>query len=304
MINKYVIIVLFTSLLWGGNFVVSKILVSYTDPVTLTTLRWIVAMVVLLPIVLWKEKKFLPHKKSIIPLIIMGITGVIFVNIFQFIALEHTSTTNVGLISTLNTISIAFFAFIFLREKINHYQMGAIMISLIGVIFVISQGDLKFLLTLNFNIGDLWMMGAVLSWGMYSACSKWAMRHTSSLLCTFYSGVIGLALLLPFSASSLSVSAIDASFVFALLYTGIISTIVCMLLWNIGIQNLGASRAGVFLNFNPVFTSILAFIFLGEKLTWMQFVGGLIVICGCYLFSYFQKHKFPILFRRVRVRKV
>ena len=73
-----------------------------------------------------------------------------------------------------------------------------------------------------------------------------------------------------------------------MLYTGVISTVVCMVLWNIGVQKLGATTSGIFLNFNPIFTSILAFLFLGEQMTWIQGIGSGIVILGCYLFSHFK----------------
>ncbi len=61
-----------------------------------------------------------------------------------------------------------------------------------------------------------------------------------------------------------------------------------MVFWNIGVQKLGATTSGIFLNFNPIFTAILAFIFLGEELTWIQILGTIVVVTGCYLFSHFK----------------
>ena len=113
----YVFLLLLTSLLWGGNFVVGKSLVDHASPMTLTSLRWMIAIVCLLPLVWFKEKKIIPPRAAIFPLVIMGITGVALFNIFQFLALEKTSATNVGLISTLNAISIALFSVLFLKRK-------------------------------------------------------------------------------------------------------------------------------------------------------------------------------------------
>ncbi|WP_342559299.1 DMT family transporter [Metasolibacillus sp. FSL K6-0083] len=288
MPKRYVVLLLITSLFWGGNFVVSKSLIAHASPLTLTSLRWLIAVICLLPIVWWKEKRLFPPRQALLPLFIMGITGVVLFNIFQFIALEHTTSTNVGLISTLNTISIAIFSFLFLKERINFLQILSILLSFFGVILVLSQGKIELLLSLNFNSGDLWMIVAVCVWGVYSICSKWAMQTASPLICTLYAGIFGLMILLPFNISSFSVTNINMSFIQALLYTGIVSTVICMLLWNIGVQKLGATTAGVFLNFNPIFTTILAFLFLGEQLTWLQGIGGLLVIGGCYLFSRFQ----------------
>ncbi|WP_082337495.1 DMT family transporter [Lysinibacillus sp. FJAT-14745] len=279
---------LLTSLLWGGNFVVAKSLVDHASPLTLTSLRWLIAVAVLLPMVWWKEKRLLPSREALFPLLLMGITGVVLFNIFQFLALERTTSTNVGLISTLNTISIAFFSFVFLKEKINILQALAMLLSLFGVLLVLSKGNIGLLLSFHFNLGDLWMLAAVCVWGIYSVCSKWAMKTTSPLMANLYSGIFGLLVLLPFNFRDFTVSNVNQSFILSLLYTGLISTVVCMVLWNIGIQKLGATTSGVFLNFNPIFTALLAFLFLGESISWTQGIGGLIVIIGCLLFSHFK----------------
>ncbi|WP_313471695.1 DMT family transporter, partial [Lysinibacillus sp.] len=134
-------LMLITSLLWGGNFVVAKTLVAHASPMTLTTARWLIAVVVLVPFVWWKEKKLVPAKQALVPLFLMGITGVALFNIFQFLALERTTSTNAGLISTMNTISIALFSFVLLKEKINSMQLVAMTISLFGVVLVLSKGE-------------------------------------------------------------------------------------------------------------------------------------------------------------------
>ncbi|PFK47787.1 EamA family transporter [Bacillus cereus] len=284
----YVFLLLLTSLLWGGNFVVGKSLVGHASPMTLTSLRWIIAVLCLFPIVWLKEKRLFPPRAAILPLLIMGVTGVVLFNIFQFLALEQTSATNVGLISTLNAISIALFSSLFLKEKINRFQILSMILSFFGVLLVLSKGNIALLFSLQFNSGDLWMIAAVCIWGIYSVCSKWATKTTTPMMATLYSGVFGVILLLPFNIPSFTVSDINASFITSLLYTGLISTVVCMVFWNIGVQKLGATTAGIFLNFNPIFTAILAFLFLGEELTWVQILGTLIVVTGCYLFSHFK----------------
>ena len=292
LVKFYMGLMLVTSLLWGGNFVVAKTLVAHASPMTLTMVRWFIAVIVLVPLVWWKEKKLVPAKAALVPLFLMGITGVALFNIFQFLALERTTSTNAGLISTMNTMSIALFSFAFLKEKINGLQLLAMTLSFIGVVLVLSKGDLQLLLNFQLNTGDLWMVAAVCVWGLYSVCSKWAMKTTSPLMATLYAGVFGVLTLAPFTSTEFTFSNINPSFILSLLYTGIISTVVCMVLWNMGVQQLGATTSGIFLNFNPIFTALLAFFFIGEKLSWLQGIGGLIVIMGCYLFTHF-KTKMP-----------
>ncbi|MGE6600344.1 DMT family transporter [Lysinibacillus fusiformis] len=281
-------LMLVTSLLWGGNFVVAKTLVAHASPMTLTTVRWFIAVIVLVPLVWWKEKKLVPPKQAIVPLLLMGVTGVALFNIFQFLALELTTSTNAGLISTMNTISIALFSFVLLKEKITKWQLSAMVLSLFGVVLVLSKGDWQLLLDFQLNTGDLWMLAAVCVWGLYSVCSKWAMQTASPLMATLYAGVFGVLLLLPFTSADFTFTNVNTSFILSMLYTGIISTVVCMVFWNIGVQKLGATTSGIFLNFNPIFTALLAYLFIGENMSWLQGIGGLIVIMGCYLFTHFK----------------
>lgn len=288
LVKLYMGLMLVTSLLWGGNFVVAKTLVAHASPMTLTMVRWLIAIIVLVPLVWWKEKNLVPPKQAIVPLLLMGVTGVAFFNIFQFLALERTTSTNAGLISTMNTISIALFSFVLLKEKITKWQLSAMVLSLFGVVLVLSKGDLQLLLDFQLNTGDLWMLAAVCVWGLYSVCSKWAMQTTSPLMATLYAGIFGVLLLLPFTTTDFTFTNVNTSFILSMLYTGIISTVVCMVFWNIGVQKLGATTSGIFLNFNPIFTALLAYLFMGENMSWLQGIGGLIVIMGCYLFTHFK----------------
>ncbi len=288
LVKLYMGLMLVTSFLWGGNFVVAKTLVAHASPITLTTVRWFIAIIVLVPLVWWKEKKLVPPKQAIVPLLLMGVTGVALFNIFQFLALERTTSTNAGLISTMNTISIALFSFVLLKEKITKWQLSAMVLSLFGVVLVLSKGNWQLLLDIQLNTGDLWMLAAVCVWGLYSVCSKWAMQTASPLMATLYAGIFGVLLLLPFTSTDFTFTNVNTSFILSMLYTGIISTVVCMVFWNIGVQKLGATTSGIFLNFNPIFTALLAYLFIGENMSWLQGIGGLIVIMGCYLFTHFK----------------
>lgn len=281
----YVGLLLCTSFLWGGNFVVGKFLVGHASSLTLTNLRWLIAVACLLPVVWIREKRILPSRQSLIPLILMGVTGVALFNLFMFWALERTDATNVGLLSTLNPVSIAIFSFLLVKEKIRPLQIVAMLISFAGVLVVLCKGDFAHLSQLHFNTGDLWMLAAVAMWGIYSVCGRWAMKTVSPMMSTLYSGLFGVMLLLPFNATTFTVERTDWTFWLSLFYVGVLATVVSMVMWNVGVQKVGATSAGMFLNFNPVFTAILAFLLLGETMSVLQLLGSVIVIVGCYLFS-------------------
>ncbi|MFE8703578.1 DMT family transporter [Cytobacillus sp. FJAT-54145] len=281
----YYILLLSTSFLWAGNFIAGKYLVGYASPLVLTELRWVIALIALLPFILLKEKTLKFPKKALFPLIGMGLTGIVLFNLFMYLALTYTTADNVGLISTLNPIAIALLSFLFFKEKLSAQKYIAILISLIGIMIVLSHGDLQKLIQLKFNVGDIYMMIAVVCWGLYSILGKVAMRTVSPFLSTFWSGMFGVIMIVPFIVKDLEITNPPPSFWVAALYTGVGATVLGMVFWNIGVKNVGSTTAGMFLNFNPIFTAALAYYFLGERMGVAQWIGAIIVIIGVYLFT-------------------
>nr|WP_235848464.1 DMT family transporter [Litchfieldia alkalitelluris] len=285
MQSKYYVLLLLTSFLWGGNFVAGKFLVNHASPLFLTELRWIIALICLIPIVLYFDRSLRFPRAALVPLVLMGLTGVLLFNVLMFIALKYTTADNVGLLSTLNPISIAIASFCFYREKLSKSQLAGMMISFAGIFVVISHGDIYRLVNFHFNIGDLFMLGAVAIWGLYSVVAKKAMRYVSPYKATLWSAIFGVIMISPFIINDHTISSPTPSFWIAALYSSIGATVLAMIFWNIGVQKVGGTKSGMFLNFNPIFTAILAFIFLGEKLTLTQFIGSIVVILGVYIFT-------------------
>lgn len=278
-------LLLCTSLLWAGNFVAGKFLVGHAGPLVLTEMRWVVALICLAPLVWFRERKILPPRAAVWPLFWMGMTGVVLFNWFMFMALERTSAGNVGLLSALNPVSIALVAFFLLREKMSRRQMIGMTVSLAGVLVVISRGHLESLLQLRFNTGDLFMLGAVACWGFYSFFGKKSMQYVSPYMSTLWAGVFGALVLVPFILPSPAITAPDTAFWIATAYVSVGATVIAMLFWNIGVQKVGGTKSGIFLNFNPIFTAVLSFMFLGERMTAVQLAGTVLVIGGVYLFT-------------------
>lgn len=263
----------------------SKFVVGHASTLTLTGLRWGIAVLCLVPFML-RGQRLLPPRQAVPALAVMGLTGVVLFNVFLFLALERTSATNTGLLSALNPVSIALCSFLLLRERMRPLQVLGMVISIGGVLVVLTGGEWQRLASLSFNTGDLWMLAAVLVWGVYAVAAKFAMQHVTPLESTFYAGGFGVLLLLPLNGADL-LTVTDPTLLFwgAVLYGGVLSTVVAMVLWNIGVQQLGGTAAGMYLNLNPVFTALLAWLLLGEQMSWVQVGGSLIVIAGVFLFS-------------------
>ncbi|WP_232275582.1 DMT family transporter [Paenibacillus sp. 481] len=279
------LLLVFTSMLWGGNFVASKLLVEHADALTLTLCRWGIAVLFWLPIVWLKERRILPPKQAWLPLSLMGLTGVVLFNVSMFMALEQTTATNTGLISALNPVAIALLSFIIYRERLNRWQVVAMIVSLGGALLFLLRGEMSRLWSLQFNVGDLWMLCAVAFWAIYSVTGKWALRYVSPYMSTFWGGVLGVVCLLPFKTDELLTLSGDMTFWSSILYISFGSTMLAMLFWNVGVQQVGGTQAGIFLNLNPIFTGTFAYFLLGEQMVGAQWLGAAIVMIGVFGFT-------------------
>ena len=284
-------LLILATLLWGGNFVIGRAVTGDIPPITLAFLRWCVAFIVFLPIAYPYIKKDWSKLKAHWPIVcVLALTGVACFNTLVYIGVYYTTSINASLMNSSTPIIIYILSFLFLKERLSTYQLLGTFISLIGVLFIISNGSLETLLAFSFNKGDLIVLFAVFCWAVYSLLIKqYAGRLPgySTFLATI---VIGAIMLLPFSIYELTMTTTvinwSASTIGAIFYVGIIASIVAFLSWNSGVVALGANRASIYLNFIPVFATIFAVLFLDEQLQIAQFLGGIAVVSGVILSSF------------------
>lgn len=284
------LLLILATLLWGGNFVIGRAVSGDIPPITLAFLRWIVAFLVFFPIAYNRTKKECPAlKQHWGAVIILAITGVAAFNTLVYIGLHDTTSINASLMNSSTPIIIYILSFIFLKERLTKFQMIGTLLSLAGVLFIISGGSLQSLLSFSFNKGDLIVLIAVVCWSFYSLLiKKYAgkLPGYSTFLVTI---AIGAIMLLPFAVYELLTTSQaivwNASTIGAIFYVGIIASIVAFLSWNNGVVSLGANKAGIYLNFIPLFATIFAVLFLNEQLLIAQVIGGIAVITGVFISS-------------------
>lgn len=282
------ILLILATILWGGNFVIGRAVAPDIAPFTLAYFRWIVALLVFLPIA-WTalQKEWSKIRANFGIVLLMSFTGVAVFNTLVYIALHHTSAINASLMNSTTPIVIFLLSFLFIREKLTKKQWIGAGISFVGVLFIISRGSLELITTFSFNIGDLIMVVAVLSWGTYSLLVKQFSNRLPGNATFLVSIMLGILMLTPFFIFEwmTTPNAINWSLgtLGAIIYIGIFASIVAFLSWNSGVVRLGASRAGIFLNFIPLFATIFAIIFIGESVQISQIVGALFVISGVYI---------------------
>lgn len=281
-------LLVFATLLWGGNFVIGRAVAGDIPPITLAFLRWVVAFLIFFPIAYSRTKKEWPLlKKHFGAVLILALTGVAAFNTLVYIGLHYTTSINASLMNSSTPIIIYILSFIFLKERLTKFQLFGTLLSLAGVLFIISGGSLESLLAFSFNKGDLIVVVAVICWSVYSLLIKKYAGKLPGYATFLVTIALGTLMLLPFTVYELlttSQTIIWAPSTFgAILYVGVIASIVAFLSWNTGVVALGANKAGIYLNFIPLFATIFAVIFLDEKLLLAQVVGGIAVIAGVFI---------------------
>jgi len=180
-------------------------------------------------------------------------------------------------------------SFIFLKERLTKNQLIGTAISFIGVLCIISNGSVETLRHFSFNKGDIIVIAAIAAvvlWSIYSLLVKQYAKQLPGNSTFLVSIFLGIIMLLPFflyeSVQTMTVIHWSGTAFFAIIYTGIFASIIAFISWNTGVVRIGANKAGLYLNFIPVFASIFAVLFIGESLTLSQVIGGLCVIAGVY----------------------
>ena len=286
--TKAYIMLILATLFWAGNFTIGKF--AYTEnvpPYSLAFFRWILVWIILLPFT-YKEISIINTevKNNLSLFFILGFTSVGVFLAFTYNALNYTQVINASLFNTAIPVSIILVCFLLKIEKTNIFQISGLVVSVLGILAIITRLDLNILLTLNFNKGDIYMVIAIISWGIYSALLKKKTFDISLLslvhvVCTF-----GLIILFPaflFELAQERTTEINNNLIYILLYIAIFPSIGSYYCWAGAVSIIGANRAGIFLSLIPLFSTIFAMIFFNEKFLFFHFIGSILIILGLFL---------------------
>lgn len=292
--NQTYILLSLATIFWGIQPLCIKILIASWTPASLTCLRYLfISMILFLIMYLRHEKKFIPPKKCIILLLLMGLTGIAINNVSQFTGLKYSTITNCTLIAATGPAVTALLSAIFIRERLKLLQWLGIVISFVGVIFLITKGSWEILTNFKFNPGDILFFTCQIVWAAYSIIGLRVMKHLSAIAVTAWSGLLGsieVALFALFT-NQLGYVNLDisgwSSFAFVVLCGGVGS----MLFWNIGVKNAGPSMAAIFSNLTPIFGMLCGAVFLSEEIGFMQISGALAIFIGVYITTHSEQLK-------------
>ena len=275
---------------WSGNFIVGKFATLYeVPPLTLNFLRWLIVWIILIPFTfrdILKNIKVI--KKNFYPILLMSITSISIFNSVVYYSLNFTQVLNGALMISTIPVLIVFISFIFKTEKINFSQVLGLILSITGVLTIITRLDFTKLIHLDLNKGDLWLLVAMLSWAIYSTMLR---THKTDLkYLSFISVIVSIGLIFLFPQFLLEINnhqIIRFNFPVFLITTYVVlfAGLGSYVLWNKAVVIVGPNKAGIFLHLMPVFSSFMAIFLLNEKLMNFHIIGAIIIIIGIYLSS-------------------
>jgi len=280
-------LLLLVPLFWGGAFGAAKHVVTEIPPLTAATLRFGVAgllLIVLLTVQRGWDWQVIRQKW--LGLLILAVTGVLGYNLFFFLGLQETSAMNGSLVVAMNPVATTIAAVWLLGEAWSRRLGFGMLLSLGGILTVISRGSLDALLSLSFNQGDLLLLGAVACWSTYSVAGRALLKDVQPLLVTTVTMVVGSCGLFVASLTEdgwAQVPAMSGQAWGETLYMAAFATVIAFQIWNMGVQQVGASRTAAYVNLVPINAMWTSMVFYGEQLHWAQGVGLLLVVSGVLL---------------------
>ena len=286
--TKAYIMLVCASLFWAGNFIVGKYaFLTDIPPLSLVFYRWTLVWFILLP---FTYKEIIKYKDIILKnlpiLFLLGFTSVGLFNSFTYLALIHTQVINASLFNAAIPAIIILLCFLFKVEKTNKFQILGLIISVLGILAIITKLKLDILLSLNFNKGDLIMVGGALTWGIYSTLLKRKKFTLPLLTLVHVICTLGLISVLPqflYEYTNGQVIKFDINLVYTLIFLALFPSIGSYYCWAGAVSIVGANRAGISLSLIPLFSTIFAIGIYDEKFQFFHLIGAILIILGLFL---------------------
>jgi len=284
--QPYVLLTL-TSLFWAGNAVVGRAIVAEIPPVMLAQIRWSLAFMLVIPFAWSRVREELPVVRRHIGVIaLLSVTGITAFNTLQYWSLQYTTATNVSVMQSTAPLLIGLWSWVLWRDPLTRGQLAGVLASLAGVLLIISGGEPARLASLTLNVGDVAILVAIAIYALYSALLRQRPGIAPISFLAITMG-IGAVLLVPLSVAEYALGArierMSAGGFAALGYVAIFPSILSYMFFNRGVQLIGANRAGPFFHLIPLFGSVLAMIFLGERPGWHHLIGAILIIGGVFV---------------------
>lgn len=272
---------------WAGNWVIGRALRFDAPPVAITFWRWAIAAALLVPFTYpYLRERWRPILRSWKILGLLGLLATIFHHIPSYVGLRHTTATNGALLYATAPIFILILSAAMAGEKLKASGIVGSVVSLAGVLAVVSRGDLEVLRALSLNAGDLWVLVGTASWAGYTVCLRWRPAELEGLPFLTLLAAVGVIATAPLYALEIAGGQVlkpNAASLLGIAYIGVVATVLAYIFWNGAVQQVGPARAGPFMYLMLVFTPALSIIFLREELHLYHVAGAVMIVGGIAL---------------------
>ena len=273
---------------WAGNTVAGRMSTGEISPMVVVFLRWFIISIFL---ILFLNKKLILSFKLIsgklVWLCLMGSLGLTGFNALFYIAAQNTTAINLGIIQGIMPAIILVGSVIMFKEAVNYTKVTGLIIAFFGVLVVVSQGDYERVILLSFNYGDLVMLCACFFYSGFTLGLKNKPVIDPIVLMTYFSLsalIFSIPLLIiEYYLGLIQVPATSTAWL-TILYIAFVPSFLAQIFFIRGVELVGASKAGLFINFLPIFAAILGVLLLGERLFVYHLISLFIVLLGVYLF--------------------
>jgi drug/metabolite transporter (DMT)-like permease len=285
--SAYILLVLAT-MFWSGNFIVGKFATLFEiPPLTLNVLRWISVWFILIPFTYKEIYNNLPSiKKNWLVISFMGVITISTFNSVVYFALNYTQVINAVLVLAAIPAATIVLSSLMKIEKTNIFQLFGLLLSIIGIGSIISNGDIQKIIFLNFNNGDLWMLVCVFTWALYSTLLKKHKFKFSQFTLIQLMVSVGILFLIPqfFYEKVIGLEVnLNKAFFLILFYVVVFPAIAAYYCWQKGVEIIGPNRASMFIQLMPLFSAVMAIIIFNEKFELYHFAGAAFIVSGIYL---------------------
>ena len=279
---------------WGSNTIASRLAVGEVSPMLLIFFRWGIVVIILLSLY-WRQ--MIDEWPVIRPrlkwLLIMGGCGLSLFNAFFYIAAHSTTAVNLGIIQSTMPGMILLGSFMYFGDRINRLQFSGLLLTLLGVIVIVTQGSLEQLMQLTFNHGDLLMIFACSFYAMYTVGLKSRPKISGMVMLAYFS-VAAFLMTIPLMIfeSLIYGTLMPGVKGFAIVfYIAIVPSFLSQIFFMRGVDLIGPGSAGLYANLVPIFSAIMAVLLLSEEFAFFHLAAMLLVFGGIGLFEYQSRSK-------------
>lgn len=285
MLKKYIgpICLASAATIWGGMYVVSKVVLTVIPPLELVWLRYIVALITLIIMSVVTHQSWHIQKRHFPLILTIGVIGYAISIWTQFVGTKLSSAQTGAMITSATPAFMVIFARILLKEKITFRKGLSTFLASIGVLCIVGIGEIG----KSYQLGGIVLGIAALSWALMSVLVKRIPSSYSQLVITTYAIFAATVIITPFVVSQIDMTHIHVIFQPAIgsgvLYIGIVSTAIAFFLWNKGLQMVDAARGSLYFFFQPMAGTLLGWFFLGEHVRITFWIGSILILSGVLL---------------------